>query len=104
MSPSDRTYRKIPDSAESGISLCRFSVLFVAKQRDRHVVHVRAGRPRHDQASCLLQCVIGVVVLQHGIHGQPMIRKFPAGIPIGVAARRVRRAVRSVAPLEACFS
>ena len=48
------------------------------QQSNRHIIDVGAGGAGHDQAAGFLQGVVGVVVLQDRVHGEPLIQQFPA--------------------------
>ena len=65
-------------------------------QKHGKIVDVGAGGPGHNQAVHCLQCVIGVILLQHGIRGDSLFRQALHGAAVYPAARRIRRAVGSV--------
>ena len=74
-----------------------FWLRLTAEQCDGDVVDIRAGGTGHDETVRFLQSVIGVVVAEHGVHGQTVRRKLFDGVAVRIAAGRVGWSVGTVA-------
>ena len=91
---------RIPRIFQQGYYTHVFPVLqalFPMDQTDREIVYIGSGRPGDNQTADRLKSVVGVVLRKGVVNLDPLLRKTEPCFSVGISARRVGRAVCSVA-------